>query len=68
MAAAAASLAAEAAAWPKRDFGGIGKALGSAAETRRWRWQRGVGGGGSSGGSGDSAAGSTVAAREGRDV
>ncbi len=68
VAAVAASLVAEAAAWQKRDFGSIGSALGSVAETRHWQRQRGVGGGGSSSGSGGSAAGNTVAAGEGRDV
>ncbi len=68
VAAVAASLVAEAAAWQKRDFGSIGSALGSVAETRHWRQQRGVGGGGSSGGTGGSAAGSAVAVGEGRDV
>jgi hypothetical protein len=41
----AASLVAEVAAWQKRDFGGSGSALGSAAAARRWRRQCGIGGG-----------------------
>ncbi len=65
MAAAVASLAAEVAAWQKRDFGGSGSALGSAVAAWRRRRQRGVGGGFSSCGS---AAGSAAAVGEGRDV
>ena len=41
---AVASLAAEAAAWRKHDFGGSGSALGSAAAAARRQRQRGVGG------------------------
>ncbi len=41
VAAAATSLAAEAAAWQKRDFGSGGSALGSAAAAQRWQLQIG---------------------------
>jgi hypothetical protein len=41
----AASLAAEAAAWHKRDFGGSSSALGSAAAAQGPQRQGGVGGG-----------------------
>ena len=40
-----ASLAAEAAAWGKRDFGGNGSTLGSVAAKREQRQKRGIGGG-----------------------
>ncbi len=61
-------MAAKVAAWWKRNFGGSGSTLGSVAAMWRWWRQRGIGEGGSSGGSGGIAAGSAVAAGEGRDV
>ena len=54
---------AEVAALRKCNFGGSGRALGSAVAARRWRRKRFVGGG-----SGGSAAGSAAAAGEGSDV